>query len=112
MATRSNSSSRQAPQRKKPANSNSNRTTTRKTTTRKQPEPVNVSYFDAFRKSKFFWPLATVVIIVVGGLLDILFAWNNYDRFFLILGIELILVAIAWIVMLLLSLGSEVMSEE
>lgn len=107
MATKSNSNSgtRQGQQRKKPANTN------RKTTTRKQPEPVSKSYFEILRKSKFFWPLVTVLIIVVGVLLDILFAWNNYDRFFLILGIELIIVAIAWIVMLLISLGQDVMTD-
>ena len=48
----------------------------------------------------------TFVVIASVILLDMLIAWNNYDRFFFILGIELLLIALAWLIGLVLSIGN------
>jgi len=57
-------------------------------------------YFHAFSKSKFFIPVMTFVVITVIILLDLLFAWNNYDTFFKILGFEFLIAAVIGIFML------------
>lgn len=55
-------------------------------------------YWYEFKKSRFFKPVLIVVIPVLLVLLDLLFAWNNFDRFFIILGVELLILAAAWVI--------------
>lgn len=52
----------------------------------------------------------TVGIITVLVLLDLLLSWNNYNRFFIILGIELIIAAVIWVIALGFNLGSDLES--
>ena len=40
----------------------------------------------------------TVVVLTVLILLDLLFSLNDYDRFFKILGFELLIVGIIWVI--------------
>lgn len=62
-------------------------------------------YFHAFSKTRFFVPVMTCVVVTILVLLDLLFAWNDYDRFFKILGFELLIVGIIWVIGLVLSFG-------
>ena len=57
-------------------------------------------------------PVMTVLIITVVVLLDLLISWNNFDRFFLILGIELVVVAVIWIIGLVMSIGNEAQNSD
>lgn len=62
-------------------------------------------YFHAFTKTRAFVPVAAVVILTLLILIDLLIAWNNYDRFFKILGFELLIAGIIWVIGLVLSFG-------
>ncbi|MCR5528552.1 MAG: hypothetical protein K6F49_04955 [Saccharofermentans sp.] len=108
---------------RKTNNSGKRKTTTRKSSgnqrrpssgrTSTQAADVTVAdYWLAFSKSRFFFPVMTILVITVIVLIDLLISWNNYDRFFIMLGIELILAAAVWIIGLVLSLGSESSSDE
>ena len=81
----------------------------------KAPQPAPKStfgdYFHAFRKTRFFAPIACVVVLTVLILLDLLIAWNHYDRFFKILGFELLIAGIIWVIGLVLSFGESTPSQ-
>ena len=131
MATRSNTTNKTRKNTGKSASSarsnssrsssRSNSRTTSRTTTKtakssgnRAPVQENTSvidYFHAFSKTRLFAPIMTIFGIILGVLLDLLISWNNYDRFFFILGLELIIIAGLWIAFLLLRLGSDVISE-
>ncbi len=64
-----------------------------------------MDYFHAFSKTRFFVPVASVVVIALLILVDMLLAWNDYDRFFKIMGFELLIVGIIWVIGLVLSFG-------
>ena len=76
-----------------------------KTPAPKQAEPKStaVDYFHAFSKSKFFKPVVAVLIVLVVIGLDLLISWNNYDRFFKMLGIEILITAVILVLKLALS---------
>ena len=108
---------------RKTNNSGKRKTTTRKSSGnqrrpssgRTSTQAADVTFADywlAFSKSRFFFPVMTILVITVNVLIDLLISWNNYDRFFIMLGIELILAAAVWIIGLVLSLGSESSSDE
>ena len=67
--------------------------------------PTFADYFHAFTKTRAFIPIAVVVTLTVLVLLDMLIAWNNYDRFFKFLGFELLIAGIIWVIGLVLSFG-------
>ena len=52
-----------------------------------------------------FAPTVTIVIIglVIG--LDFLFSMNDYNKFFTILGVELLIALILWIILTLIGIG-------
>jgi len=50
-------------------------------------------------------PVTSVVVITFLVLIDMLLAWNDYDRFFKIMGFELLIVGIIWVIGLVLSFG-------
>jgi hypothetical protein len=79
----------------------------RKRTTSKSSSVTStaVDYYHAFSKTRFFVPVMTVVVLTVLILLDLLFSLNDYDRFFKILGFELLIVGIIWVIGLVLSFG-------
>ena len=64
-----------------------------------------MDYFHAFSKTRFFVPVASVVVITFLILIDMLLAWNDYDKFFKIMGFELLIVGIIWVIGLVLSFG-------
>jgi hypothetical protein len=82
---------------------------------RQSTQTADVTFADywlAFSKSKLFFPVMTILTITVIILIDLLISWNNYDKFFVMLGIELILAAVIWIAGLVLSLGKDSVSDE
>ena len=77
---------------------------------RKKVPPKEITPWDRFHASRFFRPAMTVGIITVLVLLDLLLSWNNYNRFFIILGIELIIAAVIWVIALGFNLGADLES--
>jgi hypothetical protein len=63
--------------------------------------------WNMFKDSRFFAPVITIlaVFLIIG--LDLLFSWNNFELFFKILGVELILAFAVWIINLMVSLGRD-----
>jgi len=58
-----------------------------------------------FIRSKAFVPVITVVIIALIIGLDFLFSMNDYNKFFTILGVELLIALICWIIITLIGIG-------
>ena len=71
----------------------------------KQTEPKSTiaDYFHAFSRSRFFKPVVAVLIVLVVIGLDLLISWNKYDRFFKILGIEILITAVILVLKLALT---------
>jgi len=63
-------------------------------------------YWHAFTKTKVFVPVMTILVTAVLVGIDLLIAWNTYQRFFVLLGIELIIAAAAWLFIMIYSIGS------
>ncbi|MBP5261727.1 MAG: hypothetical protein J6Z43_06345 [Clostridiales bacterium] len=63
-------------------------------------------YWHAFTKTKVFIPVMTVAVTAVLIGLDLLISWNDFHRFFMFLGIELIAAAAVWLIATIFSLGS------
>ena len=76
-----------------------------KTAASRQAEPRSTAadYFHAFSKSRFFKPVVTVLIVLIVIGLDLLISWNKYDRFFKILGIEILITAVILVLKLALT---------
>lgn len=60
-------------------------------------------YFHAFTKSRFFKPVLIVLVILIVFGIDLLISFNNYDKFFKIWGIEMIVAAVILAIALALS---------
>ena len=76
----------------------------------KQQEPVEVGigdYWHAFTKTRVFVPVMVVVVTAFLVGLDLLISWNDYHRFFLFLGIEIIAAAAIWLIATIFSIGSD-----
>ena len=95
--------------------SSANSSAHRKKTTKQQPsvrskdDIVEVGigdYWHAFTKTKVFVPVMTILVTAVLVGIDLLIAWNTYQRFFVLLGIELIIAAAAWLFIMIYSIGS------
>ena len=89
---------------KRSSGSSSNRRTNTRSS-KKTSSSTFADYFHAFSKTRFFAPVVTVFVITFTILLDLLISWNNFDRFFKILGFALLIVGIIWIIGLVLSFG-------
>lgn len=101
--SRSGSSSRGS-SKKSTSRSSSRSKTSRKTTTRSTPVQTESGFSSAFSKfasSKAAKPLIflAVVILVVG--IDLLVSWNKYEMFFKILGVEILIAVVIWIILTL-----------
>ena len=97
------SGGRSASGRKQPGKS---RTSSGRTSSGQNPAAASFAdWFHAFSKTRIFVPVAVVAVLVLLILLDLLLSWNNYDRFFKILGFELLLAGIVWVIGLVLSFG-------
>lgn len=95
---------------KKPSSSSARSTARTTTRSRKQDDVVEVGfgdYWHYFTKTKVFIPIMTIIVSAVIVGLDLLIAWNSYQRFFLFLGIEVIIAAVIWLIIMIYSLGSE-----
>lgn len=97
MATQSN----RKPNSNSRARSNSGNSRSRTTNASRNSKQVQVperstyiDYWHYFRKTRFFKPVMIVVCITLLVLINLLLSWNNYTRFFVISGIELIVVAL------------------
>ena len=91
---------------KRPASGNRKTTSGRKKAAPQPQTEQGGQLWESFKRSRLFNPVMTFVVIASVTLLDMLLAWNNYDRFFFILGIELLLIALAWLIGLVLSIGN------
>ena len=113
--SRSTSRSGSSSNRRTSANTSANSSAHRKQTTKPQPsgrskdDIVEVGigdYWHAFTKTKVFVPIMTILVTAVLVGIDLLIAWNTYQRFFVLLGIELIIAAAAWLFIMIYSIGS------
>jgi len=96
---------------------------TRKTTTKKKTSQTkktapkkkaqsssDVTFSDWwhwFSSTKIFFPIMTILVIAVMVGIDLLVSWNNFTRFFMILGIEIIVAVIIWVCAMFFSLSAE-----
>ena len=97
-------------QRKKPQSARKASSAPASSNRKKKDDVVEVGfgdYWHYFTKTKVFLPIMTVVISAVIVGLDLLIAWNSYQRFFLFLGVEVIIAAVIWLIIMIYSLGSE-----
>ena len=113
--SRSTSRGGSSSNRRTSANTSANSSAHRKQTTKPQPsgrskdDIVEVGigdYWHAFTKTKVFVPIMTILVTAVLVGIDLLIAWNTYQRFFVLLGIELIIAAAAWLFIMIYSIGS------
>lgn len=73
--------------------------------TAKRDDPTLADYWHAFSKTRIFRPFMAIVIFGVVILLNLLIAWNNYDRFFMFTGIEMLILAAVWLFGMLYSMS-------
>ena len=85
--------------------STSSRSSTRKTTSPVQAESGSVSLFSKFASSRAALPLIFIgaVILITG--IDLLISWNKYDMFFKILGVEILIAVVVWVILTLVYSG-------
>ncbi|MCR4670405.1 MAG: hypothetical protein K5643_04360 [Saccharofermentans sp.] len=99
-----------------------NKNTKRKTTTKKRTtsassrshKKANVGFGDYlhhFIHTKAFVPVTAIFAIALIIGLDFLFSLNDYTKFFTILGVELLIALICWIVAMLIIFGRRKSSE-
>lgn len=114
----SGNNSRQSSARRPASSGNRPRTTRTASSTRRpssntrkkavtEPESGFSIFMKKFVASRFFRPVITVLFITVLVLLDLLISWNNYGRFFILLGVELIIAAVIWVIALGFNLGAD-----
>ena len=92
---------------KKPARSSGSRSTSRKTTAPVQPESGASSLFKRFASSRAAMPVIFIAasLLIVG--LDLLISWNSYETFFKILGVEVLLAVVVWVILTLVFSGKK-----
>ena len=109
---RSGSSGSRSGQRSSQRSNQRSRNSSKRPQSKQTQAVTAIDYWHAFSKTRAFFPVMTVLIITVVVLLDLLISWNNFDRFFLILGIELVVVAVIWIIGLVMSIGNEAQNSD
>ena len=92
---------------KKPARSSGSRSTSRKTTAPVQTESGASSLFKRFASSRAAMPVIFIAasLLIVG--LDLLISWNSYATFFKILGVEVLLAVVVWVILTLVFSGKK-----
>ena len=104
-STRSRSASSSRGAKKSTSGKSARSTSTRRTTTRNsapvQEESGFVGLVKKFASSKASSPIIFIaaVLLIVG--IDLLISWNKYAMFFKILGIEVLLAVIVWVILTL-----------
>ncbi|MCQ2533178.1 MAG: hypothetical protein MJ172_01230 [Clostridia bacterium] len=58
-------------------------------------------YFHAFSKTKIFRFIFGVLVFILAISLNLLLSWNNFDKFFIISGIEIVICACIYIFILI-----------
>lgn len=112
------STSKKSTTAKRSTTKNSSKNTTTKKSTKKEvtPKTSNISYSNnavseptnsssisiydimmKFRRSPFFAPISFLVVFLVVIGIDLLISWNNFGRFFKILGFEVIIIGLFWL---------------
>ena len=102
---KSTSRSTKAASSKKPA-----RTTTQRSSARRTAPPVQVesgvsSLFSKFASSKAAKPLIFIAAVILITGIDLLVSWNKYEMFFKILGIEILIAVVVWVILTLVFSG-------
>ncbi|MBR2821488.1 MAG: hypothetical protein IKD91_06400 [Clostridiales bacterium] len=93
---------------KKPARSNTSRGSSSRRTSAPMPEETGfAAAFNKFATSKAATPLIFIaaVILIVG--IDLLISWNKFELFFKILGIEILIAVVVWIILTLVFSGKK-----
>ncbi len=92
---------------KKSARSSGSRSTSRKTTAPVQTESGASSLFKRFASSRAAMPVIFIAasLLIVG--LDLLISWNSYETFFKILGVEVLLAVVVWVILTLVFSGKK-----
>jgi len=90
---------------KKSTRSSGSRSTSRKTTAPVQTESGASSVFKKFASSRAALPVIFIAasLVIVG--LDLLISWNSYETFFKILGVEVLLAVVVWVILTLVYSG-------
>jgi Na+-translocating ferredoxin:NAD+ oxidoreductase RnfE subunit len=91
---------------KKSTRSSGSRSTSRKTTTAPvQTESGASSLFKKFASSRAAMPVIFIAasLLIVG--IDLLISWNSYQTFFKILGVEVLLAVVVWVILTLVYSG-------
>ena len=105
--SRSSSSSRSSKSStsKKSARNSASRSTSRKTTAPVQTESGASSLFKRFASSRAAMPVIFIAasLLIVG--IDLLISWNSYEMFFKILGVEVLLAVVVWVILTLVYSG-------
>ena len=93
--------------RKTSARSNNSRGTSRRTTAPQPEESGSSAAFKKFAASKAATPLIFIaaVLLIVG--IDLLVSWNSFELFFKILGIEILIAVVIWIILTLVFSGKK-----
>lgn len=100
---RSRSSSSSRGSKKSPSKSSSRSNTSRRTT---KSAPVQndsslESGFKKFASSKAATPVFFIAAVLLITGIDLLVSWNKFELFFKILGVEILIAVVVWIVMTL-----------
>ena len=85
--------------------SSGSRSTSRKTTAPVQAESGASSLFSKFASSRAALPVIFIAVslLIVG--IDLLVSWNSYQTFFKILGVEVLLAVVVWVILTLVYSG-------
>ncbi|MBP5655540.1 MAG: hypothetical protein J6X33_08510 [Clostridiales bacterium] len=106
MTTRSKGRTQSA--KKKSSSSRSRSSASSSRSRQKAPQKGSVGFGDylhMFIRSKAFVPIITILVIglIIG--LDFLFSMNDFNKFFTILGVELLIALVCWIIITLIGIG-------
>ena len=70
-----------------------------------QPEPDSGSLFRKFATSRVAMPLIFIGAVILLTGIDLLISWNKYDMFFKILGFEILIAVVIWVILTLVFSG-------
>lgn len=106
MATRSKGRTQSAKKKSSSSRSRSSASSSRSRQSAPKKDAVGFGdYFHMFMKSKASVPVITILVIAVIIGLDFLFSMNDYNKFFTILGVELLIALVCWIIITLIGIG-------
>lgn len=104
-SSRSSKSSTSKKTTRSTTRSSGSRSTSRKTTAPVQAESGVSSLFSKFASSRAALPVIFIAVslLIVG--IDLLVSWNSYQTFFKILGVEVLLAVVVWVILTLVYSG-------